>query len=310
MIHKNIHIGNINVSDTYGNVVHINNNINSLYSSTSSMYKLYDGNGYKIPFSFSYGRCVVVGGVIDTNFKFNTDDVVFGFENCEYDTLTNITSTATINNILTAYQTTVSGTNDQLVADTKIRNNGVVNHTLTGLPSHPLSNEDALTNEYDAIANYEYLSFKTNQLKDEFIDYAKSFANPKDALVVAYNNNGKSVDFKISESQLSTRDKERNKLTVVIIGTLVSHIGESVLESKLYIKHSAQQTPETLQKQSVAARASTGKDGDAQCSINVMFLAVADVDINELYTVYMDCGGNVGAASITVLCGEVIDYDN
>lgn len=310
MIHKNIHIGNINVSDTYGNVVHINNNINSLYSSTSSMYKLYDGNGYKIPFSFSYGRCVVVGGVIDTNFKFNTDDVVFNFENCEYDTLINITSTATINNILTAYQTTVSGSNNQLVADTKIRNNGVVNHTLTSLPSHPLSNENALTNEYDAIANYEYLSFKTNQLKDEFIDYAKSFANPKDALVVAYNNNGKSVDFKISESQLSTRDKERNKLTVVIIGTLVSYIGESDLYSKLYIKHSAQQTPEMLQEQHVKARASTGDKGDAECSINVMFLAVKDVDVNKLYTVYMDCGGNIGAASITVLCGEVIDYGN
>lgn len=310
MILENIHIGNINVSDTYGNVVHINNNINSLYLSTSSMYKLYDGNGYKIPFSFSYGKCVAVDGVIDTNFKFDTDDVVFNFDNCEYDTLTNIISTATINNILTAYQTTVSGVNDQRVADTKIRNNSVVNHTLTGLPQHPLSNKDTLTNEYDAIANYEYLSFKANQLKDEFIDYAKSFTNPKDALVVAYNNNGVSVDFKISESQLSIKDKERNKLTVVIIGTLVSHIGERELDSILYIKSNTQQTLEELQKQHVGARASTGKGGDAECSINVMFLAVKDVDINELYTVYMDCGGNVGAASITVLCGEVIDYDN
>lgn len=310
MILKNIHIGNINVSDTYGNVVHINNNINPLYLSTSSMYKLYDGNGYKIPFSFSYGECVVADGAINTNFTFDTDDVVFGFDNCEYSTLTSITSTATINNILTAYQTTVSGTNGQSIGDAKIRNAGIVNHTLTGLPQHPLSNKDILTNEYDAIANYEYLSFKTNQLKDEFIDYANSFANPKDALVVAYNNNGKSVDFEISESQLSTKDKERNKLTVVIIGTLVSHIGESDLSAKLYIKSNTQQTPKELQRQNVAARASTGKDGKAQCSINVMFLAVTDVDINKSYTVYMDCGGSVGAASIVVLCGEVIDYGN
>ena len=310
MILENTHIGNINVSDTYGNVVHINNNINSLYLSTSSMYKLYDGNGYKIPFSFSYGECVVVDGVIDTKFKFDTGDVVFGFDNCEYGTLTSITSTATINNILTAYQTTVSGANDQSIVDTKIRNTGVVNHTLTGLPQHPLSDKDPLTNEYDAIANYEYLSFKTNQLKDEFIDYANSFANPKDALVVAYNNNGKSVDFEISESQLSTKDKERNKLTVVIIGTLVSHIGESELYPKLYIKHSTQQTPKMLQEQHVKTYASTGGKGDAECSINVMFLAVTDVDINKSYTVYMDCGGSVGAASIAVLCGEVIDYGN
>lgn len=310
MILENIHIGNINVSDTYGNVVHINNNINSLYISTSSMYKLYDGNGYKIPFSFSYGKCVVVDGAIDTNFKFDTSGVMFGFENCEYNTLTNIISTATINNILTAYQTTVSGTNNQLIVDTKIRNAGIVTHTLTGLPQHALSNEETLTNEYDAIANYEYLSFKANQLKNEFIDYAKSFANPKDALVVAYNNNGKSVDFEISESQLSIKDKEKNKLTVVIIGTLVSHIGERELYPKLYIKHSTQQTPDTLQEQHVKTYASTGKDGDAECSINVMFLAATDVDINKLYTVYMECEGNVGAASITVLCGEVIDYDN
>ena len=40
MILKNIHIGNINVSDTYSNVVHINNNINPLYLSTSSMYMM------------------------------------------------------------------------------------------------------------------------------------------------------------------------------------------------------------------------------------------------------------------------------
>lgn len=310
MILKNIHIGNINVSDTYGNVVHINNNINSLYLSTSSMYKLYDGNGYKIPFSFSYGECVVVDGAINTDFKFDTGDVVFGFDNCEYSTLTSITSTATINNILTAYQTTVSGANDQSIVDTKIRNTGVVNHTLTGLPQHLLSNKDPLTNEYDAIANYEYLSFKTNQLKDEFIGYANSFANPKDALVVAYNNNGKSVDFEISESQLSTKDKERKQLTVVIIGTLVSYIGESELYPKLYIKHSTQQTPKMLQEQHVKTYASTGKGGDAECSINVMFLAVTDVDINKSYTVYMDCGGSVGAASIVVLCGEVIDYGN
>ena len=309
MIVDNTYIGDINVCDTYSNVVHISINISSLYSS-SNMYILYDGDGYKIPFEFGYGKQILVDGIFDTNFKFNTDDVVFKFNNCEYVVLTSVVSTATINSTLTANQITVDGSINTAIDEIKIKHTGIVNHTLIGRSPHALSKADKLANAYDAVANYEYLSFKVDQFKNEFANYAESFTNPKDSLVVAYNNYGSSVGFKISKSQLSIRDKEKNKLTVVIIGTLVSYIGESTQHPKLYIKQDNQQTSELLQEHFVQTRASTGGKADAQCSINAIFLAVKEVNVDTLYTVYMECGGNINTSSIVVLCGEVIDYDN
>ena len=291
MILNGIHINDINISNTYDNVVHLNVDISTLYPVSNSVYKLYDGNGYEVPFKFKFNTTVV----LSTGFEFETDDTVFGFTNCNYNKINVDVSDATITNILTANQI-------NKISDNKftIRNTGIVSHTLDTAISaeHPKANEDTLAAVEDKVANYEYFKAKSAQLKDECLNYASSFNNPKDALVIAYNNYGETLSFKVDSSQFPPS----GKLEAIIIGTFVTYVGENQggYCGRLYVNGSK------VQEMKVSAYASTGNKGKSECHANISFLYTMNVSANTLYNIKMGCDGSLDSPSIVVLCGEVI----
>lgn len=291
MILNGIHINDINISNTYDNVVHLNVDVSTLYPVSNSVYKLYDGNGYEVPFKFKFNTPVV----LSTDFKIDTTKTVFGFTNCNYNKINVDVSDATITNILTANQI-------NKISDNKftIHNTGIVNHTLDTAISaeHSRANEQILAAVDDKVANYEYFKAKSAQLKDECLNYASSFNNPKDALVIAYNNYGETLSFKVSSSQFPPS----GKLTAIIIGTFVTYVGENQggYYGRLYVNGSK------VQNMRVSAYASTGKGGKSECHANISFLYTMNVDANTLYNIKMVCDGSLDSPSIVVLCGEVI----
>lgn len=291
MILNGIHINDINISNTYDNVVHLNVDISTLYSISNSVYKLYDGNGYEVPFKFKFNTPVV----LSTDFKIDTTKTVFGFTNCNYNKINVDVSDTTITNILTANQINKISNNKFT-----IHNTGIVAHTLdTAIDAeHSRANEQILAAVDDKVANYEYFKAKSAQLKDECLNYAKSFNNPKDALVIAYNNYGHSLSFKVDSSQFPPS----GKLEMVIIGTFVTYVGENGdgYYGRLYVNGSK------VQEMKVSAYASTGKGGDSECHANISFLYTMNVNANTLYNIYMECDGSLDSPSIVVLCGEVI----
>lgn len=291
MILNGIHINDINISNTYDNVVHLNVDISTLYSISNSVYKLYDGNGYEVPFKFKFNTPVV----LSTDFKIDTTKTVFGFTNCNYNKINVDVSDATITNILTANQINKISNNKFT-----IHNTGIVAHTLdTAIDAeHSRANEQILAAVDDKVANYEYFKAKSAQLKDECLNYAKSFNNPKDALVIAYNNYGHSLSFKVDSSQFPPS----GKLEMIIIGTFVTYVGENGdgYYGRLYVNGSK------VQEMKVSAYASTGKGGDSECHANISFLYTMNVNANTLYNIYMECDGSLDSPSIVVLCGEVI----
>ena len=288
MILNGIHINDINISNTYDNVVHLNVDVSTLYSVSNSVYKLYDGNGYEVPFKFKFNTPVV----LSTDFKIDTTKTVFGFTNCNYNNINVDVSDATITNILTANKIS----NNKFT----IHNTGIVTHTLDTAISaeHPKANEPTLSSIDDNVANYEYFKAKSAQLKDECLNYASSFNNPKDALVIAYNNYGETLSFKVSSSQFPPS----GKLTAIIIGTFVTYVGENQggYYGRLYVNGSV------VQNMKVSAYASTGKRGKSECHANISFLYTMNVDANTLYNIKMGCDGSLDSPSIVVLCGEVI----
>lgn len=291
MILNGIHINDINISNTYDNVVHLNVDISTLYSISNSVYKLYDGNGYEVPFKFKFNTPVV----LSTDFKIDTTKTVFGFTNCNYNKINVDVSDATITNILTANQINKISNNKFT-----IHNTGIVAHTLdTAIDAeHSRANEQILAAIDDKVANYEYFKAKSAQLKDECLNYARSFNNPKDALVIAYNNYGHSLSFKVDSSQFPPS----GKLEMIIIGTFVTYVGENKggYYGRLYVNGSK------VQEMKVSAYASTGKEGKSECHANISFLYTMNVNANTLYNIYMECDGSLDSPSIVVLCGEAI----
>lgn len=291
MILNGIHINDINISNTYDNVVHLNVDVSTLYSVSNSVYKLYDGNGYEVPFKFKFNTPVT----LSTGFKIDTTITVFGFTNCNYNKINVNVSDATITNILTANQINKISNNKFT-----IHNTGIVNHTLDTAISaeHSRANEQILAAVDDKVANYEYFKAKSAQLKDECLNYASSFNNPKDALVIAYNNYGETLSFKVSSSQFPPS----GKLTAIIIGTFVTYVGENQggYYGRLYVNGGE------VQNMRVSAYASTGKGGDSECHANISFLYTMNVDANTLYNIKMGCDGSLDSPSIVVLCGEII----
>lgn len=291
MILNGIHINDINISNTYDNVVHLNVDVSTLYPVSNSVYKLYDGNGYEVPFKFKFNKPVV----LSTDFKIDTTKTVFVFTNCNYNKINVNVSDATITNILTANQINKISNNKFT-----IHNTGIVNHTLDTAISaeHPRVNEQTLAAVDDKVANYEYFKAKSAQLKDECLNYASSFNNPKDALVIAYNNYGETLSFKVSNSQLPPS----GKLTAIIIGTFVTYVGESRggYYGRLYVNGGE------VQNMRVSAEASTRKGDDSECHANISFLYTMNVNANTLYNIKMVCDGSLYSPSIVVLCGEVI----
>ena len=293
MILNGIHINDINISNTYDNVVHLNVDISTLYSVSNSVYKLYDGNGYEVPFKFKFNTPVV----LSTGFEFDTDDTVFGFTNCNYNKISVDVFDATITNILTANQI-------NKISDNKftIRNTGIVNHTLDTAISaeHPRANEDTLAAVDDKVANYEYFKAKSAQLKDECLNYANSINNSKDALVIAYNNYGETLSFKVDSSQFPPS----GKLTAIIIGTSIPYIGEgggNSLHGYLHINGGV------VQSMVMNARAaSNDSKNDATCTANLSFLYVMTIAADTLYNVSITSDRGVASSSIVVLCGEAI----
>ena len=290
MILNGIHINDINISNTYDNVVHLNVDVSTLYSVSNSVYKLYDGNGYEVPFKFKFNKPVT----LSTGFEFDTDDTVFGFTNCNYNTISADVSAATITNILTANQISSN--------EFTIRNTSIVNHTLDTAISaeHPSANVSTLAAVDDKVANYEYFKAKSAQLKDECLNYASSFNNPKDALVIAYNNYGETLSFKVDRSQFPPS----GRLTAIIIGTSIPYIGEgggNSLHGYLHIND------EVVQSMVMNARAaSNNKGNDATCTANLSFLYIMTVTADTLYNVAITSDRGVASSSIVVLCGEVI----
>lgn len=288
MILNGIHIDDINISNTYDNVVHLNVGVSTLYTISNSVYKLYDGNGYEIPFRFKFNKTVT----LSTDFEIDTTKTVFGFTNCNYNKISADVSDATITNILTANQISSN--------EFTIHNTGIVNHTLDTAVSaeHPSANVRPLADVDDKVANYEYFKAKSAQLKDECLNYASSFNNPKDALVIAYNNYGNSLSFSVDSSQLPPS----GKLTAIIIGTFVTYVGENQggYYGRLYVNGGE------VQNMKVSAYASTGKGGDSECHANISFLYTMNVAANTLYNIKMGCDGSLDSPSIVVLCGEVI----
>lgn len=291
MILNGTHINDINISNTYNNVVHLNINISTLYSISSSVYKLYDGNGYEIPFRFKFNTPVV----LHTDFKINTTNTVFGFTNCTYNNINVDVSDVTITNILTANQ--INKINDDKFT---IHNTGIVAHTLNTAISaeHPKANEQPLLAVDDKVANYEYFKAKSAQLKDECLNYARSLNNPKDALVIAYTNYGNSLSFKVNSSQFPPS----GRLTAIIIGTSIPYIGEGIdLHGYLRINDSV------VQGVVMSAHASSNdKRNDATCTANLSFLYVMDVAADTTYNVSITSDRGVASSSIVVLCGEAI----
>lgn len=290
MILNGIHINDINISNTYDNVVHLNVDVSTLYSVSNSVYKLYDGNGYEVPFKFKFNTSVV----LSAGFEIDTTKTVFGFTNCNYNKINVDVSDATITNILTANKIS----NDKFT----IHNTGIVNHTLDTAISaeHPKANEPSLSAVDDKVANYEYFKAKSAQLKDECLNYASSFNNPKDALVIAYNNYGETLSFKVSSSQFPPS----GKLTAIIIGTSIPYIGEgggSPLHGYLRINGNVVQTMIMN-----ARAASNDKGNDATCTANLSFLYVMTVAADTLYNVSITSDRGVASSSIVVLCGETI----
>lgn len=291
MILNGIHINDINISNTYDNVVHLNVDISTLYSVSNSVYKLYDGNGYEIPFKFKFNTPVT----LNTDFKIDTTKTVFGFTNCNYNKINVDVSDATITNILTTNQINKISNNKFTIYDT-----GTVNHTLDTAVSaeHPRANEQVLAAVDDKVANYEYFKTKSAQLKDECLNYARSFNNPKDALVIAYNNYGEKLSFKVSNSQFPPS----GKLEMIIIGTFVTYVGES--EGGYYGRLCVNGSK--VQEMKVSAYASTREKGKSECHANISFLYTMNVNANTLYNIHMECDGSLNSPSIVVLCGEVI----
>lgn len=291
MILNGIHINDINISDTYDNVVHLNVDISTLYPVSSIVYKLYDGNGYEVPFKFKFNKPVT----LSTDFEIDTTKTVFGFTNCNYNKINVDVSDATITNILTANQINKISNNEFT-----IHNTGIVAHTLDTAVSaeHPRANEQILAAVDDKVANYEYFKAKSAQLKDECLNYASSINNSKDALVIAYNNYGETLSFKVDSSQIPPS----GKLEAIIIGTFVTYVGENQggYYGRLYVNGSK------VQEMKVSAYASTGKGGNSECHANISFLYTMNVDANTLYNIKMGCDGSLDSPSIVVLCGEVI----
>ena len=291
MILNGIHINDINISDTYDNVVHLNVDVSTLYSVSNSVYKLYDGNGYEVPFRFKFNTPVV----LSTDFKIDTTKTVFGFTNCIYNKINVDVSDATITNILTANQ--INKISDNRFT---IHNTGIVNHTLDTAISaeHPRANEQTLAAVDDKVANYEYFKAKSAQLKDECLNYANSINNSKDALVIAYNNYGETLSFNVDSSQFPPS----GKLEAIIIGTFVTYVGENGggYYGRLYVNG------HEVQNMKVSAYASTRKGGKSECHANISFLYTMNVSVNTLYNIKMGCDGSLDSPSIVVLCGEVI----
>ena len=264
MILNNVHINDINISNTYDNVVHLNVDISTLYPISNSIYKLYDGNGYEIPFKFKFNIPVV----LSTDFKIDTTKTVFEFTNCNYNKINVDVSDATITNTLTANQINKISNSKFIIHDA-----GIVTHTLDTAvgAEHPRANEQALIAVDDKVANYEYFKAKSTQLKDECFNYARSLNNPKDALVIAYNNYGDSLSFKVSSSQFPPS----GKLKAIIIGTSIPYIGEGgfdPLHGYLRINGNV------VQSMVMNARADANHKGnDATCTANLSFLYVMGV---------------------------------
>lgn len=290
MILNGIHIDDINISNTYDNVVHLNVDVSTLYPVSSIVYKLYDGNGYEVPFKFKFNKPVT----LNTDFEIDTTKTVFGFTNCNYNTINVGVSAATITNILTANQI------NEISNKITIRDTGIVNHTLDTAVSaeHPSANVRPLADVDDKVANYEYFKAKSAQLKDECLNYASSINNSKDALVIAYNNYGETLSFNVDSSQFPPSEK----LTAIIIGTFVTYVGENQggYYGRLYVNDGE------VQKRKVSAYASTRKEGKSECHANISFLYTMNVSVNTLYNIKMGCDGSLYSPSIVVLCGEVI----
>lgn len=297
MIINNQPIGPLQISNTYDNVIHLSvfSPISSLYKTTHSLYNIYDGIGNNIPFRFEYGCVINVDGGDDSS-SIKTEDIIFEFDNCTYQKISKDVSNVTVMNLLTSNQVNVK---------TKFTTTfGYVNHTLDASVSaeHKDANNSTLQSINDSIANVEYFKIKSEQLKSNINAYVRQYEEYPDPLLVAYTNNGTSVTFKISNNQFPPS----GQLRLAIIGVATMYIGETdgyTLYANMNFIHNGNR--EQLCKNDLAfgAYASTGKGGDAECSVNFSFTATKVIQNAGTYTVEMVLPRYSDSASIVVLCG-------
>lgn len=297
MIINNQTIGSLQISNTYDNVIHlsVSSPISSLYNTTHSLYNIYNGVGNNIPFRFEYGCVINVDG--SDSSQINTENIIFEFDNCTYQKISNDISNTTVTNLLTSNQINVK---------TKFTTTlGYVNHTLDTSVSaeRAEAKEDTLQSINDSIANVEYFKIKSEQLKSDIDAYVKQYEEYPDPLLVAYTNNGTSVTFNISDNQLPPS----GQLRLAIIGVATMYIGETdgyTLYANMNFTHNGGK-PEQLCETDLAfgTYASTSKGGDAECSVNFSFTATRVIQNAGTYTVEMALPRYADSASIVVLCG-------
>lgn len=299
MIINNQPIGPLQISNTYDNVVHlsVSSPISSLYKSVNSIYNIYDGVGNIIPFRFSYGVVIDINDSDTSQIK--TENIIFEFDNCTYQKISNDILNATVTNLLTSNQINIKTEFTTVL--------GYVNHTLDTAVSaeHKDAKTTTLQPINDSIANVEYFKTKSEQLKSDINAYVRQYEEYPDPLLVAYTNDGTSVTFKISNSQFPPS----GQLRLAIIGTATMWIGEfgdiggTVYRTSNMSFDGELLTSDPMQLQSYA---STGKDGQAACGVNFSFTAVKTIqitDANKTHTVSMNLFTNPNSASIVVLYG-------
>lgn len=284
---NNQHIGSIQICNTYDNVLHLDvNSLSSLYNSSSSIYSIFDGNGNILPFKFAFNTPVL----LNDDGEFDPNRTVIVFDNCTYSTTNKNIVNSTVTNLLT---TIVLSCNNEFKTSV-----GVVNHLLDINTEHPSANDTILQNIPDAIANYEYFKNKAFQLKTDATNFINQF-KPKDALIVAYTNNGTGLDFEITESQILSN----RIMKLAIIGTAVMYIGERNTNASLTVKVNGVEK-ETTQPVQLHTYASTGKGGDAECSVCATFTHIVENITAGTYSIYMNLPVFPNSSSLVVLCGE------
>lgn len=296
MIINNQPIGPLQISNTYDNVVHlsVSSPISSLYTKKHSIYNIYDGVGNNIPFRFNYGGVINVNGSDSSQIK--TENIIFEFDNCIYQKISNDISNATVMNLLTSNQINVKTEFTTIL--------GYVNHTLDTAVSaeHKDAKITPLQSINDSIANVEYFKTKSEQLKSNINAYVRQYEEYPDPLLVAYTNNGTSVTFKISDNQLPPS----GQLRLAIIGTATMYIGETdgyTLYANMNFRYGSNYEKLCASDLAFGAYASTGKGGDAECSVNFSFTATKVIQNAGTYTVEMVLPRYSDSASIVVLCG-------
>lgn len=287
MIINNQHIGPIQICNTYDNVLHLDvNSLSSLYNIPSSIYSIFDGNGNILPFKFIFNAPVL----LNDHGEYDPNKTIIIFDNCTYSTTNKNIINSTVTNLLTTIV---------LSCDNEFKTSiGVVNHLLDINTEHPNANDIILQNIPDAIANYEYFKNKASQLKTDATDFVNQY-KPKDALIVAYTNNGTSLEFEITESQILLN----RIMKLAIIGTAFMYIGERNTSASLTVKVNGVEKgiPQTVQLHTYA---STGKGGDAECSVCAAFTHIVEDITAGIYSISMNLPVFPNSSSLVVLCGE------